>query len=73
MTITATEFKSHLGKYLALAQEEDIYITKNNRRIAKLTKPSAPHRDVLDKIAGIAADYSALSLDDFKDDRLHRQ
>lgn len=73
MTITATEFKSHLGKYLALAQEEDIYITKNNRRIAKLTKPSGSHRNALDKIAGIAADHSALSLDDIKDERLKRQ
>ena len=29
MSITATEFKMNLGKYLMLSETEDIYITKN--------------------------------------------
>ena len=29
--ITATEFKNNLGYYLDLSQNEDIYITKNNK------------------------------------------
>ena len=29
MTITATELKNNLGKYLILAATEDIFITKN--------------------------------------------
>ena len=29
MSITATELKSNLGKYLLLAATEDIFITKN--------------------------------------------
>ncbi|MCL4440168.1 MAG: type II toxin-antitoxin system Phd/YefM family antitoxin [Firmicutes bacterium] len=37
MLITATEFKNNIGKYLALASKEDIYITKNGKSIAKLT------------------------------------
>lgn len=39
MVITATELKTHLGKYLLLAKEEDIYIRKNSKIIAKLAKP----------------------------------
>lgn len=40
MIITATEFKEHFGKYLLLAAKEDIYVRKNSKIIAKLSKPS---------------------------------
>lgn len=39
MVITATEFKKHFGKYLLLASKEDIYVRKNSKIIAKLSKP----------------------------------
>ena len=39
MSITATEFKTNLGKYLMLAATEDIFISKNGKIIAKLTNP----------------------------------
>ena len=42
MSITATELKQNLGKYLLLSATEDIYITKNGKIIAKL---SNPHQD----------------------------
>ncbi len=42
MSITATELKQNLGKYLLLSAQEDIYITKNGKIIAKL---SNPHQD----------------------------
>ena len=31
MFITATEVKTNLGKYLMLAETEDIYITRNGK------------------------------------------
>ncbi|MDY5699569.1 MAG: type II toxin-antitoxin system prevent-host-death family antitoxin, partial [Lachnospiraceae bacterium] len=31
MSITATELKINLGKYLMLAKTEDIYITRNGK------------------------------------------
>ena len=31
MSITATELKINLGKYLILAETEDIYITRNEK------------------------------------------
>ena len=34
MNITITEFRRSVGKYLALSQKEDIYITKRGRIIA---------------------------------------
>ncbi len=39
VSITATEFKNNIGKYLVLAAREDIFITKNGKTIAKLTAP----------------------------------
>jgi len=37
MIITATEFKTNLGKYFDLVANEDIWISKNGKTIAKLT------------------------------------
>lgn len=38
MSITATELKKNLGRYLMLSATEDIYITKNGKVVAKLSK-----------------------------------
>ena len=46
MSITATELKINLGKYLMLAETEDIYITRNGKVVAKL---SNPYQDRVDK------------------------
>ena len=35
--ITATEFKKHLGHYIELAKNEDVFITKNNTVLVKLS------------------------------------
>ena len=37
MSITATELKANLGKYLLMAATEDVYVTRNGRTVAKLT------------------------------------
>jgi len=39
MSVTATELKNNLGKYLLLSATEDVLITKNGRVVAKLTNP----------------------------------
>ena len=36
MSVTATELKMNLGKYLMLAETEDVFITKNGKVIAEL-------------------------------------
>ncbi len=33
MIVTATEFKSNLGKYLDMVATQDVYITKNGRAL----------------------------------------
>ena len=48
MIVTATEFKSNLGKYLDMVATQDVYITKNGKNIARLTSPSSNKLAVLD-------------------------
>ena len=65
MQVTATEFKLNMGKYLSMASRHDIFITKNGRRIARLTNPSPDRVAMLDSLVGIARGAD-ISLDDIK-------
>ena len=53
MSITATELKMNLGKYLLLAESEDVYITKNGKVVAKLTNPNADRVEIAKSLVGI--------------------
>lgn len=53
MSITATELKNNLGKYLLLSATEDIYITKNGKVVAKLTNPNRDRIDLAKSLFGI--------------------
>ena len=52
MSITATELKSNLGKYLDQAATEDIYISKNGKIIAKITSPYKNKLDIVKELYG---------------------
>ena len=70
MSITATELKMNLSKYLLLAEEEDIYITKNGKVIAKLTNPYQNRVDIAKSLFGIIP--SDVTLEEAKEERLSR-
>lgn len=64
MIVTATEFKTNLGKYLEMAMKQDIFITKNGKNIARgalvvgelVNGLLADHlRDLLVRAVGLAA------------------
>ena len=68
MSITATELKSNLGKYLLLAASEDIYITRNGKVVARLTSPFQDRLNTVDLLFGsIPAD---ITLEEARDERL---
>ena len=46
MSITATELKANLSKYLLLSATQDIFITRNGKVISKLTNPFQERVDV---------------------------
>lgn len=53
MSITATELKQNLGKYLLLSAKEDIFITKNGKVVAKLTNPYQDRVSTAQSLFGI--------------------
>ncbi len=52
MSITATELKNNLSKYLMLSETEDIYITQYGKVVAKLTNPHQSKVDVARSLFG---------------------
>lgn len=73
MIVTATEFKTNLGKYLELAVTQDIFITKNGKNIARLTSPSVNKLAVLDSLVGIVPQNDGLDEKSIREERLTRQ
>ncbi len=67
MSITATELKSNLGKYLMLSATEDIFITKNGKVIAKLSNPFQDRVDIAKSLFGIIPD--TLTLEEAQEER----
>lgn len=68
MTVTATEFESNLGKYLALAETEDIYISKNGKVTVKLVSSNLDKVAIMKSLFGcIPAD---ITLEESKKERL---
>ena len=70
MSITATELKTNLAKYLLLSATEDIYITKNGKIISKLTNPFQDRVDVAKSLFGVVSDD--MTLEQAKDERLSK-
>lgn len=73
MIVTATEFKTNLGKYLEMAMKQDIFITKNGKSIARLTSPTVNKLAVLDSLVGIVSEDSAMDEETIRKERLTRQ
>lgn len=68
MSITATELKSNLGKYLLLSATEDIYITRNGKIISKLTNPFQERVDMAKSLFGIIP--ADITLEESEEERL---
>lgn len=68
MSITATELKENLGKYLQLAACEDILITRNGKVVAKLT---SPYQDLVEATRSLAGIIPAdMTIDEARAERL---
>ena len=70
MFVTATELKNNLGKYLDLATKEDIIITKNGKRIAKITSATEDKMTIAKSLIGILP--SDITLEEAREERLKR-
>ena len=56
MSITVTELKNNLNKYLKLSMSEDIYITQYGKVISKLTNPFQDRVEIAKSLFGILPD-----------------
>ena len=70
MSITATELKTNLSKYLILSATEDIFITRNGKVISKLTNPFQERVDVAKSLFGILP--ADISLEEARAERLQK-
>ena len=68
MSITATELKMNIGKYLSLSETEDIYITRNGKVVAKLTNPFQDRVDAAKSLFGVLP--ADITLEEAKKERL---
>ena len=69
MSITATELKTNLGKYLMLAETEDIYITRNGKVVAKLSNPYQDRVNVAKSLFGVLS--NDMTLEEAREERLN--
>ena len=68
MVVTATEFKANFGKYLDLINEEDVFITRNGKTVAKVVNPQVSAVDSLrGMLSGISSD---IDMDSLREERL---
>lgn len=70
MTITVTELKRNLGKYLSLARKEDIYITKYGKIIAILLDSNEEKVSIAKSLLGILSDE--ITLEEAREERLSK-
>ena len=55
LQVTATDFKTNLGKYLGLVSQQNIHITKNGVDIAILVPPNK-QPSIIDELLGVIPD-----------------
>jgi prevent-host-death family protein len=68
MLITATDFKNNFGRYLAIVANEDIFITKNGKSIAKLSSTKQDKVDIMKSLFGIVKG-SDMTLEQAREER----
>ena len=68
MSITATELKQNLSKYLLLSMTEDVYITRNGKVVSKLTNPFQDKLSTVDALFGSVPD--TVTLEEAREARL---
>ncbi len=70
MTVSTSELKNDIDKYLYLSVSEDVYITENGRIIAKLTAPFREREDMASSLFGVLP--ADITLDEAREEYLKR-
>lgn len=68
--VTSTEFKSNIGHYLSLVSEEDIVITRNGKRVARLIEEKEDLLTIAKSLVGILPE--TITLQDAREEKQKR-
>ncbi|HCS74935.1 MAG TPA: type II toxin-antitoxin system prevent-host-death family antitoxin [Clostridiales bacterium] len=72
MIITATEFKNKVGKFIELAKNEDIIISKNGKNIVKLVSIGEDEYPATHSLLGVFEKAGEYDLNKTKEERLSK-
>ena len=76
MYVTATEFKANFGKYLRLAEEEDIYITQRGKPMnVKVTQAKRSRAELVRAMRGalpLTEETKNITVEDIRAERRKR-
>ena len=70
MTITVTELRKHLGKYLDLSQSENVFIKKRGKVIAMFTSNYEEKIALVDSLVGVL--QKEVTITDGKEEWIYR-
>ena len=70
MSVSTSELRENLNKYLLLCATEDVFITKHGKVIAKLTNPNQDRVKTAESLFGILPKDA--SLDEAREERINR-
>lgn len=71
MIINATEFQNNVGKFLKLAQEQEIIITKKGRQIVKIV-PLGEEVPITKSLKGSLKDVGDVDIAKAREERLSK-
>lgn len=53
LQISLTDFKANAGKYVSMVEDQEIFITKNGKLVAKLVPPTRDKVEIAKSLFGI--------------------
>lgn len=70
MIVSASEFKTNIGRYLSLVAKEDVIITKNGKRVARLTQEREDKLTIAKSLIGMLP--NTISEEEAKEEKYKR-
>lgn len=75
MQVNATEFKNRVGKYLEIADKEEVFIFKNGKKLYKLVSVPIEEPSITKRLIGVLKDSgvdSDITAIEIKNERLKK-
>ena len=71
--ISISELKTNTGKYVTMANDQDIFITKNGKIVAKLGTAKVDKKATLDHLLGLFPQGLDVDLEQEREERLSKK